>query len=177
MTTLSGSRSFVTIVSATAMLFAIATPAAAHHGNHSLKGKGTIQVSSPTTCGPNLCYSVNADFPPQGGSSISATATGEGMEDPTTCKNKSGKSCCVTAIGLTFTFDQGMTEVGTFDCVVAATDCVKPPTAPTSETLKGKLTCMDGTGELAGKTGKGKLSADPSPSTGMGTVSASIHIK
>ena len=169
-------RSFVVGVSAVAMLFAIASPASAHHG-HSLSGKGTIQISDVMTCGSDTCYSVTANFPPGGSQNISSTVTGQGMTATSTCKGKSSKSCCMTTMNLSITFDEGSTEVATLDCAFVGKQCDKPAESPTSETLKGKLICTDGTGQLQGQTGTGKLSADPSPSTGDGPVSASIHVK
>jgi hypothetical protein len=180
MTTLSfGSRSFVTVVSAVAMLFAIAAPAAAHHGHHSLSGKGTMTISDETLCssGPDDCYIVSLDFPAAGGSNaIGATATGKGMTDPSTCKDKSGGSCCVTAMTLTFTFDQNGSPIAGIDCVFGGTECEKPASSPTSANFKGKLQCMNGTGAIAGAMGSGKLSAKVSTSTGEGPASGSIHL-
>lgn len=177
MTTLSGSRSFVTIVSAVAMLFAIASPASAHHGKHSLSGKGTMMTSDQTTCGPADCYTVNLNFPASGRQDISATATGQGMTDRSTCKSKSGSSCCVAVITLPFMFDQGGNPVAGIDCAFAGTECDKPASSPTTATFKGKLECTDGTGKLMGATGTGKLSAKVSTNTDEGPASASLHFK
>jgi hypothetical protein len=170
-------RSLVAGASAITMLFAIASPASAHHGKRSLSGKGTMTISDQTTCGPNDCYAVNLDFPASGNQDISATATGEGMTDQSTCKNKSGGSCCVTAITLSFTFDRGGNPAAGIDCTFAGNECDKPASSPTSATFKGKLECIDGTGELMGRTASGKLSAKVSTSTGEGPASASLHFK
>ncbi|HYK63357.1 MAG TPA: hypothetical protein VEY94_00300 [Patescibacteria group bacterium] len=172
-------RRSVTAAAVVAMIAAVSAPAAAHHGHHSLSGKGTMTVSDQSVCGPDDCYMVSLDFPAKGGSNnpISATATGQGMTDPSTCKSKDGSSCCTTAITLTFTFDQNSTPIAGIDCVFAGTECEKPANSPTSAKFKGTLQCMDGTGEIAGATGSGKLSADVSTGTGEGPASASIHLK
>lgn len=165
-------------MSAVAMCVAIAAPAAAHHGHHSISGKGTMTVSDKTTCGPNDCYMVSLDFPANGGSNaISVAATGQGMTDPSTCKDKSGASCCATAMTLSFTFDQNGAPIAGIDCAFAGTECDKPASSPTSAKFKGKLACMGGTGAIAGATGSGKLSAKVSTSTGEGPASGSIHLK
>lgn len=170
-------RSLVAGVSAIAMLFAIASTASAHHGKQSLSGKGTMTITDEMTCGPNACFTVSLDFPASGNQNISATATGEGTTDLSTCKNKSGSSCCVTAITLSFTFDRGGNPAAGIDCAFAGKECDKPANSPTSANFKGKLECTDGTGELMGRTASGKLSSKVSSSTGNGPASASLHFK
>jgi hypothetical protein len=171
-------RRFLSAAFAVGLLAAIAAPALAKGKGMSLSGKGTIQVSGEMACGADTCYSVSADFPASGGQhAISITVNGQGMTDPTTCKGKSGKSCCMTTMNLSFTFDESGAEVATFDCAFAGPQCDKPANSPTSETIKGKLICMDGTGVLEGLTGSGKLSANINPATGDGTVFGSLKIK
>jgi len=171
-------RRFLSAAFAVGLLAAIAAPALAKGKGMSLSGKGTVQVSAEMTCGADTCYSVSADFPANGGKhALAITVNGQGMTDPTTCKEKSRKSCCMTTMNLTFTFDQSGTEVATFDCAFAGLQCDKPANSPTSETVKGELACMDGTGALEGLTGSGKLSANIIPATGDGTVFGSLKIK
>jgi hypothetical protein len=172
-----GYRCCVTAAAVVALIATIAAPAAAHHGKHSLSGKGTMTVSDKSACGPDDCYMVDLDFPAKGSKDISATATGQGMTDPSTCKDKSGASCCATAMTLSFTFDQNGSPIAGIDCAFAGTECDKPASSPTSAKFKGKLECMDGTGVIAGATGSGKLSANVSTGTGEGPASGSIHLK
>lgn len=172
-----GGRHVVSAAAMVALMAAIVTPAAAHHGNHSLSGHGTMTISDEMTCGADNCYTVSADFPASGSKDISATATGQGMTDPSTCKDHAGASCCVTVMTLSLTFDQSGSPVAGIDCAFAGKECDKPASSPTTASFKGKLECTDGTGELMGDTGSGKLSAKVSTGTGEGPASASIHLK
>jgi hypothetical protein len=172
-----GNRHVGTAAVVVMLIAAIAAPAAAHHGNHSLSGKGTMTVSGATTCGSDDCYMVSLDFPANGGSNaISVAATGQGMTDPSTCKDKSGASCCVATMTLSLTFDQSGNPIAGIDCAFAGTECDKPTSSPTTATFKGKLECMDGTGQLAGKSASGKLSGKVTTGTGEGPASASLHL-
>ena len=172
-----GCRRIVSIASVVALIAAVAAPAAAHHSKHSLSGRGTMMISDQTTCGPNNCYMVTADFPATGNNDLSVTVTGQGMTDPSTCKDKSGASCCVAAMTLSLTFDQGANPIAGIDCVFAGKECDKPAGSPTTAAFKGKLECMDGTGELAGRSASGKFSGKISTGTFEGPASASLHLK
>jgi hypothetical protein len=160
-------------------LLAAAPRASARKGNrNSLAGKGSILISDtlPCTTGSDICYMVSCSFPPSR-HDVSATCSGSGMTDPSTCKTKGKKTCCQTTMSLNFSVDKSGSEVGTFFAGFVGSICEKPVSNPTSEKVKGNLQATNGTGIFDGQTGTGKLSAKIDPNSGNGDVKARVHTK
>lgn len=152
----------------TVLLFSAGDGAASGGHQHiSFHASGTWQVSPPSTCGSDECYTATGSLTVN--NTLPVTFTANGMFDPNTCKTTRTRTCCInTMLGTVQTPD------GNVDFTFAGKGC---QLSATLETLKGPMKFTGESGLFAGGSGAGHLSARVDPENGQGpiTITGAVH--